>query len=93
MSPTLSATKVGVMVGSFGPSTSGLWNSFRSRAKSAHRSITDKGGWEGDTVEQNQAAQSALGKAARRLLPFLCLCYAVNFLDRVKCRLRRARHE
>jgi ACS family tartrate transporter-like MFS transporter len=34
-------------------------------------------------VEQNQAAQSALGKAPRRLLPFLCLCYAVNFLDRV----------
>jgi MFS transporter, ACS family, tartrate transporter len=28
-------------------------------------------------------ARSAIGKAARRLLPFLCLCYAVNFLDRV----------
>jgi ACS family tartrate transporter-like MFS transporter len=29
------------------------------------------------------AAKSAIGKSARRLLPFLCLCYAVNFLDRV----------
>jgi MFS transporter, ACS family, tartrate transporter len=34
-------------------------------------------------MEQDQAAQSAIAKAARRLLPFLCLCYAVNFLDRV----------
>jgi ACS family tartrate transporter-like MFS transporter len=28
-------------------------------------------------------AQTAIAKAARRLLPFLCLCYIVNFLDRV----------
>jgi ACS family tartrate transporter-like MFS transporter len=35
------------------------------------------------TLEQDGAARSAIGKAARRLLPFLCLCYAVNFLDRV----------
>jgi MFS transporter, ACS family, tartrate transporter len=27
--------------------------------------------------------QSAVSKASRRLIPFLCLCYAVNFLDRV----------
>ena len=30
-----------------------------------------------------QARQSAIAKAARRLLPFLCLCYMVSFLDRV----------
>jgi ACS family tartrate transporter-like MFS transporter len=30
-----------------------------------------------------QARQSAVRKAAWRLLPFLCLCYTVNFLDRV----------
>ncbi len=35
------------------------------------------------TWDQDLAAKSAIGKAARRLLPFLCLCYAVNFLDRV----------
>jgi MFS transporter, ACS family, tartrate transporter len=29
------------------------------------------------------ARQAAVTKAARRLLPFLCLCYVVNFLDRV----------
>jgi ACS family tartrate transporter-like MFS transporter len=34
-------------------------------------------------MEQHEAAKSAIAKAARRLLPFLCLCYAVNFLDRV----------
>jgi ACS family tartrate transporter-like MFS transporter len=28
-------------------------------------------------------AASAIRKATRRLIPFLCLCYAVNFLDRV----------
>lgn len=28
-------------------------------------------------------AQSAIGKAARRLIPFLVLCYMVSFLDRV----------
>jgi ACS family tartrate transporter-like MFS transporter len=32
---------------------------------------------------QEQARRSAIAKAGRRLLPFLCLCYAVNFLDRV----------
>jgi len=31
----------------------------------------------------DQASQSAVRKAARRLIPFLCLCYAVNFFDRV----------
>ncbi len=30
-----------------------------------------------------EPAGRAIAKAARRLLPFLCLCYAVNFLDRV----------
>jgi MFS transporter, ACS family, tartrate transporter len=35
----------------------------------------------GRAMDQNR--QSAISKAARRLLPFLCLCYAVNFLDRV----------
>ena len=34
-------------------------------------------------MSQDEAARSAIGKAARRLMPFLCLCYAVNFLDRV----------
>jgi ACS family tartrate transporter-like MFS transporter len=34
-------------------------------------------------MEQDQARKSAIAKAARRLLPFLCLCYVVNFLDRV----------
>jgi MFS transporter, ACS family, tartrate transporter len=34
-------------------------------------------------MNQDQAAGNAIGKAAWRLLPFLCLCYAVNFLDRV----------
>jgi D-galactonate transporter len=34
-------------------------------------------------MERDGARQSAIGKAARRLLPFLCLCYVVNFLDRV----------
>jgi MFS transporter, ACS family, tartrate transporter len=28
-------------------------------------------------------AESAIRKASRRLIPFLVLCYAVNFLDRV----------
>jgi len=31
----------------------------------------------------DHAARSAIAKAARRLLPFLILCYAVNFLDLV----------
>ena len=31
----------------------------------------------------DEARRSAIAKAGRRLLPFLCLCYAVNFLDRV----------
>jgi ACS family tartrate transporter-like MFS transporter len=34
-------------------------------------------------MDQDQARQSAIAKATRRLIPFLCLCYAVNFLDRV----------
>ena len=34
-------------------------------------------------MDQEQATQSAIRKAAARLIPFLCLCYAVNFLDRV----------
>jgi MFS transporter, ACS family, tartrate transporter len=34
-------------------------------------------------MDQDQARQSAIGKAAWRLLPFLCLCYTINFLDRV----------
>ena len=34
-------------------------------------------------MDQGGARQSAIAKATRRLIPFLCLCYAVNFLDRV----------
>jgi MFS transporter, ACS family, tartrate transporter len=34
-------------------------------------------------MDKEQARQSAVKKAAWRLLPFLCLCYTVNFLDRV----------
>ena len=34
-------------------------------------------------MSQDEARKSAIAKAGRRLLPFLCLCYAVNFLDRV----------
>ena len=34
-------------------------------------------------MDREQARQTAITKAARRLLPFLCLCYVVNFLDRV----------
>jgi ACS family tartrate transporter-like MFS transporter len=34
-------------------------------------------------MEQDGAEKSAIRKAARCLLPFLCLCYAVNFLDQV----------
>jgi len=48
-----------------------------ARIKSGH----DEG--EGALMDQDQARQSAIAKATRRLIPFLCLCYAVNFLDRV----------
>jgi ACS family tartrate transporter-like MFS transporter len=34
-------------------------------------------------TREEKALTSAVAKAGRRLLPFLCLCYAVNFLDRV----------
>jgi len=34
-------------------------------------------------MDHEQAKESAIRKAAWRLLPFLCLCYMVNFLDRV----------
>ncbi|HXG78024.1 MAG TPA: MFS transporter [Methyloceanibacter sp.] len=34
-------------------------------------------------MTQDQAKRAAVRKAAWRLLPFLCLCYMVNFLDRV----------
>ena len=34
-------------------------------------------------MTQEQATQSAVRKAARRLIPFVFLCYLVNFLDRV----------
>ena len=34
-------------------------------------------------MNPDEARKSAIAKAARRLIPFLCLCYAVNFLDRV----------
>ena len=34
-------------------------------------------------MSQEEARKSAIAKAGRRLIPFLCLCYAVNFLDRV----------
>src|SRR5262245_50769067 len=35
----------------------------------------------GESVEA--AKRSAIAKASRRLIPFLVLCYAVNFLDRM----------
>jgi ACS family tartrate transporter-like MFS transporter len=34
-------------------------------------------------MNSEAARKSAIAKAGRRLMPFLCLCYAVNFLDRV----------
>jgi ACS family tartrate transporter-like MFS transporter len=34
-------------------------------------------------MEHQPAARSAIAKATRRLLPFLCLCYVVCFFDRV----------
>ena len=34
-------------------------------------------------MRAEEARRSAIAKASRRLLPFLVLCYAVNFLDRV----------
>jgi ACS family tartrate transporter-like MFS transporter len=34
-------------------------------------------------MRKEEARQFAVRKAALRLLPFLCLCYMVNFLDRV----------
>ena len=34
-------------------------------------------------MQEERAKRSAIAKAAWRLLPFLCLCYMVNFLDRV----------
>jgi MFS transporter, ACS family, tartrate transporter len=34
-------------------------------------------------TSQEQARETAIRKAAWRLLPFLCLCYMINFLDRV----------
>jgi len=34
-------------------------------------------------MTEDQATQSAVRKAARRLIPFLFVCYLVNFLDRV----------
>ena len=39
--------------------------------------------WGESGMSQDEARKSAIAKAGRRLLPFLCLCYAVNFLDRV----------
>jgi ACS family tartrate transporter-like MFS transporter len=36
---------------------------------------------DGDKMKKPE--QSAIAKAAKRLLPFLCLRYIVNFLDRV----------
>jgi ACS family tartrate transporter-like MFS transporter len=34
-------------------------------------------------MDRDEARQSAISQAGRRLIPFLCLCYAVSFLDRV----------
>ena len=34
-------------------------------------------------MDRDRPKQTAITKAARRLLPFLCLCYVINFLDRV----------
>ena len=40
---------------------------------------------------QIEMAHGAGGKASRRLIPFLLLCYAVNFLDRVNPDRHRCR--
>lgn len=40
-------------------------------------------GRERRAMDHDQARQSAVAKATRRLIPFLCLCYTVAFLDRV----------
>src|SRR5262245_48756827 len=51
----------------------------------------DKGRWvaiSATAVALDGAARSAIDKAEQRLLPFLCLCYAVNFLDRVNVGFR-----
>jgi MFS transporter, ACS family, tartrate transporter len=34
-------------------------------------------------MDQERALQSAVGKAVRRLMPFLIFCYIISFLDRV----------
>ena len=34
-------------------------------------------------MDRDRRGNRPYAKAARRLLPFLCLCYVVNFLDRV----------
>jgi len=44
---------------------------------------TEPGGEGGDELRAEGATESAIAKAARRIIPFLVLCYAVNFLDRV----------
>jgi hypothetical protein len=41
-------------------------------------------------VTAEAAKRSAIAKVSRRLLPFLVLCYAVNFLDRVNVGSRRS---
>jgi len=38
---------------------------------------------EGGGVQAEEARRSAIAKASRRIIPFLVLCYAVAFLDRV----------
>ena len=38
---------------------------------------------EGAKLRAEEARRSAIAKASRRIIPFLVLCYAVNFLDRV----------
>src|SRR5512145_1631628 len=48
---------------------------FNSRGPVPHRNS--------EKVMSEDRAASAIRKASRRLIPFLVLCYAVNFLDRV----------
>ena len=49
------------------------------------RTSCDPGGGTspGVLLTKGTATATAIAKATRRLIPFLCLCYVVNFLDRV----------
>src|SRR3972149_3348184 len=51
--------------------------------RAIRRFVVEVIGGRGRRMDQDRATRSAISKATRRLIPFLCLCYAVNFLDRV----------